>query len=68
MNDIEHVFVYHPPQDNQVNVYQNIREMGKRFAQYLDNHIPEGEEKKIAIEKLREVVMWSNAAVACEKK
>lgn len=66
LNDIDNWFTYHPPR-NQIELsdYEEIRYAGKEFALFIFEHTPPGKERNIAINKLREVVMWANAAIAC---
>lgn len=63
--DIDYIFKYHPPKDEQILIYQNIREMGKNFARHLQGHLPDCTETRFAIAKIREAVMWANASIAC---
>jgi len=62
--EIENRFTYHPPKDNQPEIYEIIRAYGGDFALYLNKTCPESREKEIAITKLEEAVMWANASIA----
>jgi len=64
MNPIEKRFTYHPPKDDQIQRYENIRETAKGMAWVIECCCPESAEKSIAISKLDEAVMWANAAIA----
>lgn len=66
--DLENVFTYHPPTGDQVETYQAIREGGKALAQLIDESAPNGPEKTLAIRKVQEAVMWTNAAIACSPR
>jgi len=57
-------FTYHPPHDDQVNRYQDIREHARAFAVLLDRHCPDSREKSLALTALEESVMWANASIA----
>jgi hypothetical protein len=57
-------FTYHPPHDDQVNRYQDIREHARAFAVLLDRHCPDSREKSLALTALEEAVMWANASIA----
>jgi hypothetical protein len=57
-------FTYHPPHDDQVNRYQDIREHARAFATLLDRHCPDSREKSLALTALDETVMWANASIA----
>lgn len=62
---IEHNFTYHPPSnDDLVKRYRTIRDEGKSLAHTIDTTVPESREKSIALTRLEEVVMWSNAGIA----
>lgn len=63
--DIDTWFVYHPPTPSQVDVYQRIRNAGYEMAETVLNEAPEGPDTEKAFEKIREAVMWANAAIAC---
>ena len=64
---VENMFIYHPPKGDQIKQYQTIRDAGGNFAMLLQSQIPDSEEKTIAIQKIREAVMWANAAIACNQ-
>ncbi|OGU55463.1 MAG: hypothetical protein A2V66_11850, partial [Ignavibacteria bacterium RBG_13_36_8] len=55
---------YQPPKEYDIQVYENIREMAKRFGLFILDHCPNCQETNEAIIKLREMVMWINAAIA----
>jgi hypothetical protein len=64
--DIDNVFSYHPPTGPaQVETYEDIRTSGRQFAHIIDEMVPDGAEKTLAIRKLQEAVMWANAGIAC---
>jgi len=63
---IRNWFTYHPPQsDEQVVQYQQIRNAGLEFAELVANTVPDSAERHIALNKIREAVMWANAGIAC---
>lgn len=62
---IDNVFTHHPPTEDQIPRYEEIRRHGRQFAICIDSLVPNGPEKKKAMEALREVVMWANAGIAC---
>jgi len=64
MFDIEDVFTYHPPSEEQRQKYEVIRAKAKELAQVLVDELPECADKSAALRKLRESVMTANAAVA----
>ena len=59
-------FSYHPPplQGNQVERYEFIRANARGFAVALVKSCPASDELNRAIDKLDEVVMLANAAIA----
>lgn len=64
--ELNNVFSYHAPQDQaQIELYATIRAHGLTFATFINENVPDGDEKEIAINKLREAVMWANAGIAC---
>lgn len=64
--DLENVFTYHPPTDVvQIATYQRVREGGLALARLIDESAPDGPEKALAIRKVQEAVMWTNAGIAC---
>jgi hypothetical protein len=62
--DIENRFTYHAPKDGQPIIFSIIRSMAKELANKIDDEVPDGREKSIAITKLEEVVMWANSGIA----
>src|SRR5574337_385428 len=65
---IERVFSYHPPFGNQGKRYQKIRLAAGGLATLMAANCPDSQESEIAFMKLREAVMWANAAIACNEK
>lgn len=63
--DLRNRFTYHPPSDDEtIARYANIRRSALVFAQMLNESVPDGREKSLAITHLEEVVFWANAAIA----
>lgn len=65
-DDIDRWFTYHAPTSDQVPVYEEIRNAGWALAHQIRGSCPNSRERDIAIDKLREAVMWANASVACK--
>ena len=61
---IQKAFTYHPPKADQPERYNKIRNAAKSFAELIDTHSPDSQEKVLALIKLEETVMWANAAIA----
>lgn len=57
-------FTYHAPDDTRVQKHEQIRSECLDMADLLNELLPEGREKSLAITHLEEVMMWSNAAIA----
>ena len=62
--DIDNRFMYHAPKPGQPEIYQDIRTLAKELALEIDEVVPDGREKAIAITKLEEAVFWANAGIA----
>ena len=62
--DIDKIFTYHSPNQEQKAFYENFRKAAKALAIMIDSFVPDCTEKNLAIEKLQECVMWGNAGVA----
>lgn len=63
-DDLVNRFTYHPPQGDQPDLFQTIRQIALAFAIALNEMVPESREKSLAITKLEEVVFWANAGIA----
>ena len=63
--DIENRFRYHPPTTElRKEAHENTRIACWGLAQLLNESLPEGREKSLAITHLEETMFWSNAAIA----
>jgi len=62
--DLEKRFTYHAPKDEQPKRYVLIRTMAHEFAKIIMQRCPNSREKSLALTRLEEVSMWSNAAIA----
>lgn len=65
--NLSNIFSYHPPVGNQTDRYVMIRDMGHDFTNRILANSPKCRERDVAIEKIREAVMWANAAIACNE-
>jgi hypothetical protein len=63
---IEELFTYHTPKDDQPARYQAIRDKAKELAQVIVDNTPGSADQSAAIRKLRECVMTANASIALE--
>ena len=66
-NDIDNRFTFHPATGSQPERYESIRDRARSLAHFLNDTCPPGRELSTAITKLQEVVMWANAAIACNE-
>ena len=62
--DLQHRFSYHAQRDNDIDKFQMIRNIALSFSVVLNELVPDGREKALAITKLEEVVFWGNAGIA----
>lgn len=62
---IDHQFTHHPPRtDVDVQVHETLRAGARDLAHEWNDLLPDSEEKTEAMRRLREAVMWANAALA----
>ena len=63
--DIENRFKFHPAAtEEKQNAHTSVRESCKVLADFLNDKLPEGREKSLAITHLEEVMFWGNASIA----
>lgn len=62
--EIDCNFTYHAPKPGQPEIYQDIRTLAKELALDINEVVPEGREKSLALTKLEEAVFWANAGIA----
>lgn len=65
--DLEKRFTYHKPTPEKAEKFPLIRNKAKELAYLIEELVPNGREKSLAITKLEEVVMWSNAGISREE-
>lgn len=65
VKDIENRFAFHAAtSEEKRNAHTSVRERCRQLADFLNEKIPEGREKALAMTHLEEVMMWGNAALA----
>lgn len=65
--DIEHRFAFHAATTQEKrDEHTSVRQQCRRLADSLNEALPEGREKSLAVTKLEEVMFWANAAIARE--
>jgi len=57
-------FTYHAPKGDQPQRYERLREAAKALAEMIVMSCPDSRERALAITKLEEAVMWTNAGIA----
>ena len=62
--DIEKAFTFHPVKEDQGERYTAIRAEAKKLAIFIAQNTPPSREQTIAIRRLKEAVMYANAAIA----
>jgi hypothetical protein len=65
---IDHNFSYHKPTDDQVNTIRTMREKFRLLAHYIVEFVPEGQDRSMALSKLDESIMHTNAAIVRAKE
>ena len=63
-DEIEKAFTYHKPHDDQQERYKIIRDKAKQLAYHIYHMTPDSVERTKSLIRLREAVMWANAAIA----
>lgn len=65
-NELDNRFAFHPAtaENKHGEVHDEIRLQCGRLAAFLNESVPDGREKALAITHLEEVMFWANAAVA----
>jgi hypothetical protein len=64
-DDLRNRFSYHPATTAPVgNAHEKVRGLCLTLAFRLDDLLPEGREKSLAITNLEQTMMWANAAIA----
>jgi hypothetical protein len=61
---IENIFTYHSPKEDQPARYENLRNTAKALAMLINNACPESREKSLAITNLQQAIMWANSSIA----
>ena len=64
INNIDNLFDYHPPKNDQQERYEKIRAEFKKLAHFICAHTPASPEQTLAIRKLKDAQMQTNEAIA----
>ncbi len=65
--DLDNLFNYHAPKDDQIERYAVVREAAQAFAEVIQMTTPESPEQTLAIRKVHDAMMQANAAIACNE-
>lgn len=60
-------YSYHAPDDQVTELHTELRIHGLHLATHIRDLTPPGNEQNCALERLREAIMWANAALAAAK-
>lgn len=63
-DQIENIFTYHKPINDQAFRYEHLREKARILAQDINLMCPDSREKSLAITNLQQAIMWANASIA----
>lgn len=64
-DDIANRFDFHPATtEEKRNEHTSVRQGCRRLADDLNERLPEGREKSLAITHVEEAMFWANAAIA----
>lgn len=66
-NRIESDFRHHPPTGGMIDSMQTLRDQARLLAHAINNLVPDGREKALALTNLEQVSMWANAGIARAK-
>lgn len=64
--NLNFVFSYHKPDDDQTEKYHRVRDAAKLFARAVVDNVPLCADQQAALRKIREAVMTANAAIALD--
>lgn len=66
--EIEDIFTYHTPKQDQPERYEALRAGARVLARVILATTPQSADQTAAIRKLRECIMTANASIALEKE
>lgn len=65
---LKNEYSYHPPKSQEIaDNHEFIRNACLEFSGSISLVVPAGHEREMALDKLREVMFWSNAGIACNQ-
>jgi len=66
--DIDRVFTYHAPKNDQPERYGQLRGRAQDMAKMIEEFCPPSRERSLALTNLQQTVMWANAAIAINEE
>jgi hypothetical protein len=63
-DDLENRFTHHPPEGDQSERYQAIRQEAYTLAENIVRWTPRSREQSLALTNLEQAIFWANAAIA----
>ena len=67
MQTVENWFTFHQPKQGQKERYELLRSAAKTMASVIAQMCPDSRERALAIDHLREAIMFANASIACNE-
>jgi hypothetical protein len=65
---IAHRFAFHPAtSEEKRDAHTSVRQNCRTLADFLNEKLPEGREKSLALTAVEEAMLWGNAALAREQ-
>lgn len=64
VEELANRFQYHSPTEERRRAHDGVRQYCLELALWLNEHLPDGLDKSLAITNLELVMFWSNAALA----
>ena len=62
--DLSNRFAFHPAAAERADTHEQVRDACASLAHRLNELVPEGREKSLAITSLEQTMMWANAGIA----
>lgn len=66
--DLDEIFKYHPPDEDDRGKYERLRDAAKAFATVVLRETASSPDQSVAIRKIREAVMAANSSIALKGK
>lgn len=62
--EIAERFKFHPATEVTGPMHENVRDVHRQVAEWVETNVPDSREKSLALTSLQQSMMWCNAAVA----